>query len=88
MWSFSFAKYGDFAAVMMANEVARRHEHLFQVYSLSAGGDHEFVAADIESYVPPPEWLAFCESLALGSDVRARALAVQAIRPCAGAIGM
>lgn len=57
--SFSFRRFGDLAASIMALECCRRMEHHYQI-SLAQDEDlHHYSAVDLTSYVEDLAWVDF-----------------------------
>ena len=80
MSSYSFAKYGERAALLMAQEWCRRMEHFYQLY-LQGDDAFRFDSTALPSYEPSSEWTAFFAELHAGTATFNRAVAIQGLRP-------
>ena len=67
----------------MAREASRRYEHFYKVFMASSQYEHEFTAADCDSYREADEFSNWFRSLAVGSETWARAADIRTLRPTA-----
>ena len=80
MTSYSFAKYGEPAALLMAKEWCRRMEFYYQRF-LEGDDGFRFGPNASEGYEPLPEWTRFFADQHAGTATYNRAVAIQSMAP-------
>jgi hypothetical protein len=85
MASFSFAKYGERTAWILATEWTRRMQYFYDVWSSSGNSEYVYSATDKEGVSSAeretPEWKVFVDSVPLAGPLKERVDAILALRP-------
>lgn len=78
-WTIEHLTYPG--CVAMAFETARRMQHYYDVFLVSAEAMHEFTPEEITSYEWSPQWLAFKDRLPANGPLYRRAREVEDMTP-------